>query len=116
MAWTIAVILGIGFISSILVFLLKSFDKSKQAMKVFLFMLTLASLILLAQATNIIVDSKAGASLAPNLNLLSTSFLVITITSFSIFMMYFLVIYTRGIIIGMRDARKEKITNEFGDL
>ncbi len=115
MAWTIAIILAVVSLSTILLFISKSFDKTKHGMKVFLTMLTFGSLVLIAGIIRLIVLDKASSSMIDNLTLLSDTLLTITIVIFVFFMTYFFITYFIGIVRAIRDAKKEKVTNEWGD-
>lgn len=108
MAWTVAVIIALLGVSSILLFLNKSFDKSKQGIKVLLTMLCLGSLIIVAQVSGLIIRDKASSTTLTNLTKLSNANLIICIVIFSFFLMYFIVTYLVGTFRAVRDAKKEK--------
>lgn len=108
MAWTVAVVIALLGISSLLVFLNKSFDKSKQGIKIFLTLFAFASIVLLAQVIKLIIQDKASASMQTNLALLSTSTLTLTIVLFSFFTMYFMITYLTGVFRAIRDSKQEK--------
>lgn len=116
MAWTIAVVLAVVSLATVLLFLAKTFDKSKHAMKVFLIMLTFASLILISQVMNLIIKDKASSINFANLQTLSVTTLTLSIVVFLFFSMYFFVTYTKGIIVSLRNAKKDKITEQFGEI
>ena len=116
MAWTIAIIiatLGLGFLIAILN---NSFEKNNHGIKVFLTMLTLSITVLISQIIKLIIEDKASAGNLANLQKLATTNLIITITILSVFTMYFLITYTIGIIKSMKDAKKNKITDVWGEI
>ena len=115
MAWTIAVVIAVLGLSSILLFLNKSFDKSKFGIKTLLTMLCLGSLILLSGLVSAIVQDKSPSAGLSNLTKLTTSFTIITISIFSFFILYFFITYLTGTFRAVRDENQDKRENIFNE-
>ena len=116
MAWTIAVVLATLGLSAILLFLNNVFEKNSQGIKILMISLTFGSLAILSQVIKLIIEDKATGDALTNLTLLATTSLIITIVLFSFFVAFFMIIYTRDLMRALRDSRKEKISQMFGDI
>lgn len=116
MAWTIAIVLAALGLSSLLLFLNNSFENSKQGMKIFLVSLTLAMLVVISQMIKLIVEAKASTSNLANLQSLATTTVIITTTVFFIMIGIILVMYTKGIVRNIKEAKEQKMTDTFGEL
>jgi len=108
MAWTLPVTIALVCLASILMFLAKAFDKEQRWIKTLLIMFSLGTCILISQIMRIIVDVNATGTALTNLQKMTNVSLTITITLFSFFTTYFLIVYTLYILKGLRDAKKRK--------
>ena len=99
---------SISCLASILMFLAKAFDKTQRWIKTLLIMFSLGTCILISQIKRIIVDANETGATLTNLQSMTTVTLTISITLFSFFTAYFLIVYTIYIIKGLRDAKKKK--------
>ncbi len=108
MSWTLPVTVALVCLASILMFLAKAFSKEQKWIKALLIMFSLGTTILISQILRIIVDvSETGETLA-KLQKMTTVSLTISITLFSFFVAYFLIVYTIEIIKGLRDAKQKR--------
>lgn len=108
MAWTIPVTIALICLASVLLFLAKAFDKEQKWIKVLLIMFSLGTCILISQIMRIIVDANETGDTLTNLQSMTTVALTLSITLFSFFVAYFLIVYTIYIITGLRDAKHKR--------
>jgi len=108
MGWTLPVTVALVCLASILMFLAKAFDKEQKWIKTLLIMFSLGTCILISQIMRIIVDANETGTTLTNLQKMTTVSLTISITLFSFFTAYFLIVYTIYIIKGLRDAKRRK--------
>lgn len=116
MAWTIAVIIGILSLAVITFLLSNSFTKERKSMKVLMIMITLGILIILSQSINLIIQNKATGDNLIALSSLAFSTLIITISLFSFFILFFFIMYMKNILKTMKNAKEKKVTEIWGEL
>lgn len=105
--YTIAVILAIICLAGLFLFLSKIFKKEQRAIKTLLIMISLAACIILSQMIKVIAEANAGTD-ATSLALMGTTALVISITLFMFFLMYYFITYTRDLFKTLRAVKEEK--------
>ena len=108
MGWTLPVTVALVCLASVLMFLAKAFDKTQRWIKTLLIMFSLGTCILISQIMRIIVDANETGDTLIKLQKMTTVSLTISITLFSFFTAYFLIVYTIYIIKSLRDAKKRK--------
>lgn len=108
MSWTLPVTVALVGLASTLMFLAKAFDKEQKWIKTLLIMFSLGTCILISQIMRIIVDASATGETLTKLQAMTTVSLTISITLFSFFTAYFLIVYTIYIIKGLRDAKQKR--------
>jgi len=108
MSWTLPVTIALVCLASILLFLAKAFDKEQRWIKVLLIMFSLGTCILISQIMRIIIDASVTGETLTKLQSMTTLSLTLSITLFSFFVAYFLIVYTIYIITTLRDVKKNK--------
>jgi len=108
MSWTLPVIVALVCLASILMFLAKAFGKEQRWIKTLLIMFSLGTCVLISQMMRIIVDASETGETLIKLQAMTTVTLTVSITLFSFFVAYFLIVYTIYIIKTLRDAKKKK--------
>ena len=116
MAWTVVLVLTVLTLAVVHLILNKSLDSQKQGLKVFLTMIVFAVLILLAGIMKVIIGAKATGTQLTNLSILATTQLILTIAMFSFFLLYFLVSYTKGLFVAVKDSKSERSAMDWGEL
>jgi len=108
MSYSIPIIISLIAVASLFLLFSRVFDKERGMIKTLFIMLSLGTCVLIAQTMRIIIDANATGDTLTNLRLMTTSALTISIIVFMFFFMYFFVIYTKNIIITLRNAKKRK--------
>ena len=106
MAYTLPLTITLVCLSSIFLFLSKTF--SQKSIKTLFVGLCLASTILISQSITIIAEQNAGSTNLTELKTIGTTATIITITLFSFFILYFMVIYLLEAFHRLRDVKKQK--------
>ena len=106
MAYTLPLTIALVCLASIFLFLAKTF--SQKSIKTLFVGLCLASTILISQSITIIADGNATGTNLTKLKTIGTTSTIITITLFSFFILYFMVIYLLEAFHKLRDAKKKK--------
>lgn len=104
--WTIAIILGLIGMAGILIFLAQAFAKEYMGIKTLLIMFGLGLTIVVSQASRLIVSEYAVGTAKTNLNLMTTSSLIVTVILFSFFILYYLITYTISYFKALKEVKR----------
>lgn len=116
MSWTVAIVLSVLGLAGIFLALSSSFDKSRQGMKVFMVMMSLAMVVVLSQICKLIVESKVTGTTYASLLSLTTTMLIVSITIFSFYVAFILIIYTKRLIYNIKQSKKPEEEESWEEL
>ena len=108
MAWTLPVTVALVCLASILMMLAKAFSKEQRWIKTLLIMFSLGTCVLISQIMRIIVDASETGETLVKLQSMTNVSLTISITLFSFFVAYFLIVYTIQILKDFKEAKKQR--------